>query len=570
MVTIPLSSEFLVNTTTTNTQSQPEIAMNRDGSYVVTWQSFPQDNSDFGIYAQRFDADGLPVGGEFQVNTFTSLKQTNADVAIDDSGNFVVVWESDRQDGSSFGIFAKRFNSSGQTLSGDVRVNTFVTGNQLNPDVAMDADGNYVVVWESISQPINGATNFSRDVFAQRFDENGNPQGQEILINSFTAGDQEDPEVAMDADGNFVVTWESFGQDGSAEGVYARVFDQDGDGQGNDFRVNTFTTNDQLNPSVAINDDGEFVIAWQSSRQDGPLDVGGIYAQQFSSNGTPVGGEIHVNALFTPSAQQNPRVAIAGDGGFTVTWNGEGNGDSNGVFGQQFDANGERIGQDFLINTTTVLGQEEQAIAMMPDGDFTVIWKDGGASLDKNSSGIIGRRFGQGEIDIVGNNGNNTLNGNALDNLIDGKEGDDRLFGVEGNDTMIGGLGQDQLDGGLGNDQLTGVEPSAQKPGVGELDDLTGGSGRDIFVLGDRQEAYYNDGKAKKPGTSDFALITDFKAKQDTIQLFGDAEEYRLGASPQGTSEGVAIFLETGKKDELVAVIEDVKRLNFNQGFSFV
>ena len=69
---LPLGEEFRVNSYTTETQYRPAVASHLDGSFVVVWNSRDQDGSDWGVFAQRYDADGDPLGGEFQVNSYTT------------------------------------------------------------------------------------------------------------------------------------------------------------------------------------------------------------------------------------------------------------------------------------------------------------------------------------------------------------------------------------------------------------------------------------------------------------------------------------------------------------------
>jgi hypothetical protein len=90
----------------------------------------------------------------------------------------------------------------------------------------------------------------------------------------------------MDRDGNFVVVWASKDQDGDGWGVYARRYDASGPGE--EFRVNAATAGDQLNPSVAMNHLGEFVVAWSSKGQDG--DGWGVYARRYDATGAGAGG----------------------------------------------------------------------------------------------------------------------------------------------------------------------------------------------------------------------------------------------------------------------------------------
>ncbi len=92
------SAEYRVNTYTTNDQISPAVAMDSDGDFVIVWQSREQDGDHFGIFAQRYSKDGTPAGNEFQVNTYTTNQQARPAVAMDADGDFVVVWHSEGQD----------------------------------------------------------------------------------------------------------------------------------------------------------------------------------------------------------------------------------------------------------------------------------------------------------------------------------------------------------------------------------------------------------------------------------------------------------------------------------------
>jgi len=131
---------------------------------VVAWQSFGQDGSGYGIYAQRYNAGGTTVGTEFQVNTETSSSQSNPAIAVDADGDFVVAWQSFLQDGSSNGVYAQRYNAGGTAFGTEFQVNTETLSNQGNPAIALDADGDFVVAWNSYGQDGD-----EYGVYAQRF-----------------------------------------------------------------------------------------------------------------------------------------------------------------------------------------------------------------------------------------------------------------------------------------------------------------------------------------------------------------------------------------------------------------
>src|SRR5262249_34562695 len=143
-------------------------------------------------------------------------------VAMDAQGNYVVAWHSQDQDGSQFGIYAQRYNATGAPLGGEFRVNTYTINNQILPEVAMDAAGDFVVAWESYGQDGEGIS--YSNVYAQRYDAAGTAVGVEFRVNTFTTNSQANPAVAMDAVGNFVIAWQSLGQDGSQFGIYAQRY----------------------------------------------------------------------------------------------------------------------------------------------------------------------------------------------------------------------------------------------------------------------------------------------------------------------------------------------------------
>ncbi|MEM8556418.1 MAG: T9SS type A sorting domain-containing protein [Bacteroidota bacterium] len=332
---LPQGSEFRVNTATGN-KFNPAVAMDADGDFVVAWHGIPAGETGFNVSARRYAANGTPLGGEFLVSTFVTDRQDVASVAMSDAGAFVVAWEAgffntDGPDGSERGIFARRYDANGNPQGNAFQVNTFTTGTQRLASVAMDADGDFVVVWQSENQDGMGA--FGYGIFAQRYAADGMPQGGEFQVNTYTTGSQLAPAVAMDDAGNFVVAWSST-QDGT-QGVYAQQFSALGVPLGGEFEVNTFTASIQNEPSVAMDANGDFVIAWQSYTQDS--DGAGIYARAYAFDGTPLGSEVQANT-YTTDDQRRPAVAMDADGDFVVAWQSDDQRSDEDVFAQRFTA----------------------------------------------------------------------------------------------------------------------------------------------------------------------------------------------------------------------------------------
>ena len=380
----PLGSEFRVNSYLGDNQNRSDVAADSAGNLVVVWNSRgDQDGSGYGVFGQRYAASGTPLGLEFRANTFTTGFQTFPSVASDSSGNFVVVWSSG-QDGSGYGVFGQRYASSGTPLGAEFLVNTYTTDVQIRPAVASDASGNFVVVWESDFQ--DGS---EYGVFGQRFASSGAPVGPEFRVNTHTLDPQSGADVASDPSGNFVVTWESFGQDGPAFGVFGQRYSSSGAPLGPEFRVNSYTTGQQYRPSVAADASANFVVVWSSQNQDGS--GRGNFGQRFASSGAPLGPEFRVNT-YTTSYQYRPHVASDSAGNFVVAWSSVQDAGGYSVIGQRYASSGLLLGGEFRVNTYTTGAQIMPSVAADSAGNFVVAWQS--FAQDGSGFGIFAQRYG--------------------------------------------------------------------------------------------------------------------------------------------------------------------------------
>ncbi len=210
--------EFQANTFTAGNQQDPKVASDAAGDYVAVWQSYGQNGTGFDIYAQLYNASGATCGSEFLVNTATMGNQQNPSVAMDSNGDFVVAWETYGQDGSGYGIYAQQYNANGAAYGSQFQVNSYTTGVQQNPSVAMNSAGDFVVAWKSYNEDAN----YDYGIYAQRYNANGAASGSELQVNTATAGNRQDASVAMDSAGDFVVAWSGYGTNGY--GIYAQQY----------------------------------------------------------------------------------------------------------------------------------------------------------------------------------------------------------------------------------------------------------------------------------------------------------------------------------------------------------
>ncbi|HFQ14999.1 MAG TPA: calcium-binding protein, partial [Rhodobacteraceae bacterium] len=348
-----------------------------------------------------------------------SWQAGNTAIALSDGG-FLVFWQSLGQDGpdGSYGVYGQRYNADGAVHGGEFRVNTFTAGSQYAPSAALLDNGGFVVTWNSNLQ--DGST---RSIYGQRFNADGTVHGSEFKINSYDTGIQEEPTVKGLDNGGFVVTWNSYGQDGDGSGIYGQRFDKYAVADGSEFRVNTYTSDDQLNSDITTLDDGGFMVAWTSTGQDGS------------------GKSVH---------------------------------------GQRFAADGSYSGDEFIFNSTTANDQSSVALAALDHDDVVAVWQSDGQ--DGSGQGIFSKivslsndpRFTQGDdtatlldsgetinaLDgkdtVTGGSGNDIISGNGGNDILKDDGGHDRLYGGDGQDNLQGGDGNDILDGGSGQDWMFG------------------------------------------------------------------------------------------------------------------
>lgn len=305
-----------------------DAALFADGSGIVVWSGVGTNAGDgdrAGVFGQRMDSNGQPVGQPFQINTFTEEDQNEVAVSSAPDGRFVVVWESDVSPGDdeSSSIRGRRYSANGQPLGSDFQINSSIFGPQRAPDVGMAGDGSFVVVWYDDSDAPGSSQMNGREVRARRFGSGGGALGPDFVVNNRTDGTQNEPAVAVRGNGSFVVVFKtstgSPGNDGGAS-IQARQFGSNGTPSGNQFQVNSTVEGTQSEPAVAVDPDGSFFVVWKSASSPGSdQDSNSIQGRGYTQAGAAVGLQMQVNAE-TAGNQFDPQVAAAGGREFVVAW----------------------------------------------------------------------------------------------------------------------------------------------------------------------------------------------------------------------------------------------------------
>ena len=243
-----------------------------------------------------------------------------------------------------------------------------------------------MVAWESFGQTAGA----SYDVMMRCYDEFGAAAGVEQIANEYKTDKQQTPAVAAfpDGSGKYVVVWQSYGEDGADWGVYGQVYFQDCFKIGTPFAIHSTKVGEQSQPRVAVDKDGNFTVLWRSAGQDGSSF--GIYGQSFDKNAAKVGGEFKVNSV-TANEQSRPVLGYRPDGTFVSVWQTIGE-DEDGFGLKQALRDGKgQLGLDFLGNTTFKANQSLPAVGVRPNGSWVVVW--GSAAQDGDKGAVVGRVF---------------------------------------------------------------------------------------------------------------------------------------------------------------------------------
>ena len=370
-----LGSETQVNLTTAGNQntgaetrgSQQAVALDAAGNYTVVWTSGGQDGGGKGVYVRRFASDGTALTGEIQVNTTTAKDQENARIVGDASGQFAVVWTSQDQDGTTASVYFRRFAANGTALTGEIRANASDSGDQLNAVIGLNSgNGDLVVAWE-------GDGPDGQSVFFRRFAQDGTALDATDRA-AGTLNGELNPAVAMDATGRFVIAW----NDG--QHIRFQRYDAAGVAAGALTQVDG-PASDSFGPAVAIDDQGDFAVVYREQST-----MTGIWGLSFTAMGIPKNVWFYADTGDATS----PSIALAPDGSAVVTYQKSGDGDGMGIYVRKISASGVVQGAPILVNQSTAKDQVAASVAVRDADHFVVAW-NGDSAADKD--GVYARTF---------------------------------------------------------------------------------------------------------------------------------------------------------------------------------
>lgn len=366
-----------VNSDETGNQLDPRVAGSADGNWVAVWEDDSEGTSGlYQIYARGFSPTGCQKFKDVVVNTVAAGQQRNPSIAANAQGRFIVVWEDSANAGNTYDIMMRGFDATAKGWVSQRPVHAS-TGRQQRPNVAINNRGDFVVVWED-----DADGNGQYQIRVRGFDTDGNERFSQRTVNAVATGQQLRPAVAMREDGSFVVVWEDDGGDGVYQ-IKARGFTATGDTVGpkafSQRTVNSVARGQQRRPAIALDAAGNFVVAFQDSGED---DVYQIRVRGFRSDGSESFPQRTVNSSAV-GQQREPSIAAHGDGRFVITWEDSGDDDVYQIKARAFTAAGAPAWNQITVNSLSPGQQRVPSVALAPSGQFIVAWQD---DLDGNGS----------------------------------------------------------------------------------------------------------------------------------------------------------------------------------------
>jgi serine protease len=314
-----------------------------------------------------------PYASAFSANTFTSGNQRTIATATGANGDVAILW-SDAGRGDA--EFIARYNAAGQALQSD---EWYVGLDAV--DVAVSGNGSYAILYNSTDGSEEG-------VFVTVYNRSGSVIVPKFRVNDTTVGRQSPQAIAMNANGQFVVTW----LHNPTNAMLVKRFNANGTAVMPETLVQT------AGPTIvmfdaAIDNAANFTVTWS---QLNPSSLFDVYAKRYSSTGSALGSAFLVNN-YTTHHQISPQIAMSGTtGAFVIVWTswGQASGSAWSVHGRRFNGSGAALGSEFQISTQTSELQEFLSVAMASNGSFMATWTDDNRSADPSSvPHVLGRSY---------------------------------------------------------------------------------------------------------------------------------------------------------------------------------
>ncbi len=346
----------------------PEVAMDESGDALIVWNQ-DDGTGTYRIYMSEYRNGSWthPSGLSDYISPDTPVDSGGfyPQVAMDDNGNAIIVWE--QPDGANSQIFMSEYRNGSWTHPADTNTNISTDGfGAYEPRVAMDNNGNAIIVWHQ-SDGANAQlfkSEYRNGSWTYPADENDNisPDGQNV--SSYY-------EVAMGDNGNAIIVWRQ------RDGTYDRIYRSE-------YRGGSWThplnINDNLGfgnyhaylPDVAMDANGDTILIWkQSDGSDYQL-----YKSEYRNGSWTPPADINDYISFSGSPLGYPYVAMDDNGQAIIAWDQDHPTDGYGYVYKSEYRGGSWTHPTSIDDYISPAGDNcsMMDIAMDPNGDAIIVW----------------------------------------------------------------------------------------------------------------------------------------------------------------------------------------------------
>ena len=292
-------------------QAQPNLALDSANNIYIAWTDMRNGNND--VYFSKSITGGLTFSANVRVNDVTTNSQSEPDLAVDPVNAHLVhvVWTDTRSAITGPDIFYANSTDGGLSFNPSLRVNDDVSGaEQGQAHIAVAPNRDVYVVWRDPRSAAKGP-----DIYFSKSSDLGATWSPNIFLNSDVGNFvQQDPTIAVDAAGTIYVAWTDYRNANTAPDIYEAWSSNAGASFGANVKVNDDQgLAPQLNPNLAANA-GKVQIAWADYRTGGATSYD-IYTAS-SVDGVAWSPNMKVNDDTLPNNYQaTPSIAVdsAGD-----------------------------------------------------------------------------------------------------------------------------------------------------------------------------------------------------------------------------------------------------------------
>lgn len=361
----------------------PHIAADSSGNFIIVWDDYRNVKIPYGgngsngdIYGRRYNKKGQPIGNDFRISDdsistdISFANQIFPRVSMNKQGEFVVTWVDTRPKGdlvdpsipAEFNIYAQRYDKNGNPTGSNFLVNDSASGGQLNPDVVMRNDGRFIIIWINTLDG-EGGVNRNFAINLQCFNSNGEKVNANKKIELYA----QLPKIALFENGNFVITADTT----------AQIFSFPSNELGLPFRIA-----DGFTRVIKTSKNNKIYIVHMENRiiMDQFIDSD-IFFQMYDALGNPLSNKIVVNDDDTNYWQVNPTLSVDDENVF-IAWQDYRNGYQMGdgicedIYGQRFDLSLTRIGNNFKVSHEENESGQNTPTSILRNDSMYIAWFD--------------------------------------------------------------------------------------------------------------------------------------------------------------------------------------------------